>query len=192
MNAIKKVSQVVLATGLFVLGLGFVSKANAAGGNPDTMTISVTPAVTYAVTITSTTGGVGYQFGSVALAASTISTAAIVLKNTGTISEYFSLAVSNSLPDNWAAGASGTPGANTFGLIGELSGTQPADSAFVGGDALANAIPPTAATLYGQASTPTNVNATQNLWLKLNMPTSLSVGTGGAQTMTLSVNGQAG
>jgi len=42
-----------------------------------------------------------------------------------------------------------------------------------------------------QASTKTAVNATQNLWLKLNMPTSLSVGTGGAQTMVLSVNGQA-
>jgi len=190
MNTMKHVVKAALASGLLVLGLGLVNKTYAAGGNPDTMTISVTPTVTYAVTITSTTGGVGYQFGSVALAASTISTAAIVVRNTGTIYEYFAMAVSNSNPDNWAAGASATPAANTFGLIGYFNATQPADATFVGGDALVNAIPPTAGTLYGQSSR-TAVNATKNLWLKLFMPTSLSVGSGGAQTMTLSVNGQA-
>ena len=185
-----KSMKVALASGLLVLGFGLFSKAQAAG-NPDTMTISVTPSVTYAVSIASVTGGAGYQFGTVALAASTISTAAIVVTNTGTISEYFAMAVSNSAPDNWSAAAAGTAAANAFGLIGEFSATQPAIAAFVGGDALVNAIPGTSDTLYGQSSTKTNVAGTKNLWLKLNMPTTLSVGTGGAQTMVVSINGQA-
>ena len=178
----------VLVAGLMVLGLGALEKAQAAG-NPDTMTISVTPQVTYAVTITSVNPN-GYQFGTIALAGTTISTSAIVVKNSGTIWEYFSMAVSNTSPDAWTPGASGTAGNNQFGLIGELVTNQPAPGGFAAGDALVNAIPGTAATLYGQASTKTAVNATKNLWLELNMPTTLSVGSGGAQTMTLSVNGQ--
>src|SRR5690348_13982987 len=118
MNAITQKLKVVLSAGLLVLGLGVVNKAQAA--NPDTMTISVTPSVTYAVSITSVTGGSGYQFGTVALAASTISTAAIVLTNTGTIHEYFSIAISNTNPDAWTPGASGAAGANQFGMIAYL------------------------------------------------------------------------
>ena len=174
--------------GLIVLGLGLVQKVQAAG-NPDTMTISVTPSVTYAVTITSVNGS-GYQFGTIALAATTVSTSAIVVKNTGTIWEYFSMAVTNTAPDAWTPGASGTAANNVFGMIAELSANQPLVASFAGGDALVNAISGTAATLYGQASTKTTVNGTKNLWLLLNMPTTLSVGTGAAQTMTLSVNGQ--
>ena len=185
---LKHMTKAVLAAGLMVLGLG-VMKAQAAG-NPDTMTISVTPSVTYAVTITSVNPN-GYQFGTVSLAATTISTWAIGVKNSGTIWEYFSMAVTNTAPDAWTPGASGTAGNNVFGLIAELSANQPAPAGFLTTDALLNAIPGTAATLYGQASTKTAVNASKNLWLLLNMPTSLSVGSGGAQTMTLSVNGQA-
>jgi len=181
--------KVVLSSGLIVLSLGLFSKAHALN-NPDTMTISVTPSVTYAVSIASVTAGTGYQFGTVALAATTLSTAAIVVTNTGTISEYFAMAVSNTAPDNWAAAAGGTAAANAFGLIGVFNATQPASGSF-GGDALVNAIPGASDALYGQASSKTAVNGTKNLWLKLNMPTSLSVGTGGAQTMVMSVNGQA-
>src|ERR1700680_2995494 len=71
---LKHMTKAVLAAGLMILGLG-VMKAQAAG-NPDTMTISVTPSVTYAVTITSVNPN-GYQFGQIALAATTISTWAI-------------------------------------------------------------------------------------------------------------------
>ena len=131
------------AGALLILGLGFISKAQAAG-NPDTMTISVTPSVTYAVTITSVNPS-GYQFGTVALAASTISTWAIGLRNTGTIWEYFSLGVSNSSPDGWTPGAAGVAANNVFGLIAELNATQPADAAFVGGDAVTGSIPGAAA-----------------------------------------------
>jgi len=178
----------VVAAGLIVLGLGMMQNAQAAG-NPDTMTISVTPSVTYAVTISSPFLA-GYQFGTVALAATTVSTVAIGVQNTGTIWEYFSMAVTNTAPDAWIPGASGTAGNNQFGLIGEIAATQPLVSGFAAGDALLNAIPGAAATLYGQASAKTPVSTTKNLWLKLNMPTTLSVGTGSAQTMTLSVNGQ--
>ena len=189
MNSEKKTVKSILIAGVLVMGLGLLSKVQAAG-NPDTMTISVTPSVSYAVTITSVNPS-GYQFGTVALAASTISTWAIGVRNTGTIWEYFSMAVGNSSPDAWTPGAAGTAANNVFGLIGEFNATQPADASFVGGDALTGSIPGAAAALYGQASTKTAVNGTKNLWLKLNMPTSLSVGTGGAQTMVVSINGQA-
>ena len=187
MKTMQQAASAALAAGLLVLGLGVVKEAIAA--NPDTMTISVTPSVTYAVTITSVNSS-GYQYGTVALAASTISTAAIVVTNTGTIWEYFSMAISNTSPDAWTPASNGTAAANVFGLIGEFSATQPASGSFASGDALTTSIPGTAATLYGQSSTKTSVNGTKNLWLKLNMPTTLSVGSGGAQTMTLSVNGQ--
>lgn len=157
--------------------------------NPDTMTLSVTPLVTYAVAVTSVNAG-GYQFGTVALGASTVSTAAISVRNAGNISEYFALAVSNSSPDGWTPGTGGTAATNQFGLIAEFAASPPASSAFLVTDALGTAVPGTAAALYGQAATKTAANGAKSLWLKLNMPTGLSVGTGGAQTMTLSVNGQ--
>ena len=146
--------------------------------------------MTYSVSIASVNAA-GYQFGQVALAASTISTHAITVTNNGTIAEYFAMAISDTSPDAWGPGASGTAAANTFGLIGHFNATQPADATFVGGNALENAIPDPAGALYGQASTKTNVGGSKNLWLKLNMPTTLSVGTGGPQTMVLSINGQA-
>jgi len=69
-----------------------------------------------------------------------------------------------------------------------LNATQPADGTFA--DALDGSIPGAAATLYGQASTRTAASGTKNLWLRLSMPSGVSV-SGAPQTMTLFVNGQA-
>ena len=77
----KKLKQVV-KVGLFVLGLGVLGRV-AQAASTDTMTVSVTPSVTYGVTITSVNAS-GYQFGTVALGATTVSTSAIVLTNSGT------------------------------------------------------------------------------------------------------------
>jgi hypothetical protein len=59
--------------------------------------------------------------------------------------------------------------------------------------ALTNSPPVTANGQYGQGSrTPSTAGSnTQNLWLKLEMPFTLNAGGTGAQTMTLSVTGQA-
>lgn len=172
-----------LVTALLAVGLwGMKSQA----ANPDTMVVSVTPGgLTYAVSISSPMTQ-GYQFGTVSMGATTMSTVAITLNNTGNVAEYFAMKVSNTSPDNWAPTA-GTPSTDQFKLMAYLNSTQPADATFV--DALNGSIPGAAAALYGQASTRTAPGSPKNLWLRLTMPNAVS-GTGGAQTMTIFVNGQ--
>ena len=185
----KRLKQ-VLVTGLVMLGLGLVSK-RAEAFQPDTMTLSVTPGnVTFSVQITSVNPS-GYQFGAVNIAATTVSTAAITVANAGggNIAEYFGMKVSNSAPDGWTPQA-GAPAADQFRLIGELNATQLPTASFLAADAITGSFPGAAATLYNQASTKTSVAASKNLWLRLEMPTSLVVGVGGAQTMTLFIQGQ--
>lgn len=171
-----------------VLGLGlFTGKAFAA--NPDAMQISVTPTVTYAVTIASVTVGSGYNFGTVGLGASTQSTAAIVLTNTGNVAEFFSIAISSS-SGNWGP-VQGAPSADTFRMGALLNtGGQPAFGSITS-YLQGTPVPTTAGSLYGQGSTKTSPAGTKNLWLSLEMPSSLVSGGTGAQTMTLIVNGQA-
>ena len=173
--------------GLMGLALGLGMYGTAQAVNPDTMVVSVTPGnITFSVSIASVNAS-GYQFGTVNMAATTMSTAAIVVTNNGNIAEYFAMKVSNSAPDNWAPVAS-APGADQFTLMAYMNATQPADASFA--NALSGAIPGAGAALYNQASTKTNALSTKNLWLRLTMPNAIT-GTGGAQTMTVFVNGQA-
>ena len=183
----------VLATGLLLMGIGIVGR-RAEAAQPDTMTLSVTPGnITYSVQITSVNGS-GYQFQTVNIGGTTVSTHAITVANAGggNVSEYFGMKVSNSNPDNWAP-QSGAPGADQFRLTGELVASQPVQgvTGFPTSDAITGSFPGSAATLYGQASTKTAVSSSKSLWLQLEMPTSLVAGSGGAQTMTLYIQGQA-
>ncbi len=179
-----KTMKKILATGLMVVGLGlWCEQVHAV--NPDSIVVSVTPSVTYAVSITSVNTS-GYQFGTVNLGATTVSTAAIVLTNTGNVAEYFSIAISNT-SGSWTA-VSGAPSTDQFRMMAYLNGTQPASGTF--SDALTNSVPGAAAALYNQASTKTAPAGTKNLWLRLDMPSALDAGGTGAQTMTLTVNGQ--
>jgi len=173
-----------VALGAVALSVGLLGKAQAV--NPDTMVVSVTPSVTYSVAIASPMTG-GYQFGTVALGATTISTAAIVVTNNGNVAQYFSMSISNSSPGTWAPNA-GVPASDQYRMMGFFNATQPAASTFV--DAMTTSVPGVAATLYGQASTRTNASAARNLWLRLEMPTAMT-GAVSAQTMTLTINGQA-
>ena len=191
------VVKVAMAAGLMVLGLGMVQEAGAYK-NPDTMTVYVTPiGLNYSVSITSPTGNVaGYDFGSVALQASTISTQAIVVTNDGTVGEYFALAVSNTSPDNWSAIASAALDYNKFRMMGHFvasGAAQPLDSDF------STAVDTMTATVglgkanFGQGSSPTlppNSGASniRDLWLRLTMPDQVS--SNQRQTMTLTINGQ--
>ena len=135
MKTLKRVTTAVLAAGVVVLGLGALEKVQAIT-NPDTMLVSVTPNVTYGVAITSVNSG-GYQFGLVALGATTVSTSAITLTNTGNVPEYFSMAISNST-GSWSA-TSGAASTDTFRMIAELAANQPnVSSGFNTGDALTN------------------------------------------------------
>ncbi len=184
---LKRMLHGSIAAGLLVLGLGLAQKVHAA--STDTITLSVTPSgVSYAVQITSPTDGSSYSFGSIALGATTGSTAAIGVKNVGTISEYFVMKVGNSNPDNWAPVA-GAPTTDQFRLRGYFNPTQPDDASFA--DAILAGFNPTGQNKYNQGSSRTAVNATSYLWMQLLMPTNLNAGNGGAQTMTLYVAGQA-
>ena len=176
-----------LATGLMLLGIGMWSSKAQATNNPDTMTVSVTPNVTYGVSIASVSSA-GYDFQTVALGATTVSTSPVVLTNTGNIAEYFSMAISSS-SGNWGS-VIGTPGTDQFRMVGRFSATQPSSTTFNTSDALDTTAPLSAHSLYGQANTKTIPTGTQQLWLRLEMPTRLINGTTAAQTMTLTVNGQ--
>ena len=191
----KKQLKHVLATGLAVLCIGVIARRAEAAVNPDTMTLSVTPGgILYSVQITSVNSS-GYQFGTVNVGATTVSTAAIIVNNTGggNVAEYFGMKVSNSQPDNWAP-QSGAPGTDQFRLTGELNATgvlpTQGTGGFPTGDAVTGSFPANAATLYGQSSSKTLVGNNKNLWLQMEMPSQLNAGTGGAQTMTLYIQGQ--
>src|SRR5712691_8262806 len=112
----------VLITGLMLLGIGAVGRrAEAIGPNPDTMIVSVTPGNTgFGVYITSPIAGSGYDFGTVNLGATTMSTLAIVVKSSGTVSEYFAMTVtSNGGADAWTPlSADAVPAYNEFEMLG--------------------------------------------------------------------------
>src|SRR5258708_28832336 len=187
MNTCKHAVRSILIAGLMVLGMGVVKRAEAAP-NPDTMVVSVTPGgFTYAVVITSPvlTGTTGYDFTQVNLGATTISTLAIVVKSSGTISEFFSLAISNSQQDAWTP-VSGTPGFKQYRMMAYFSSGQPADGTFV--DSLTTGVPGTASGFYEQGTSKTDPANSPNLWLRLTMPS--SVPNQNAQSMVLTVNGQ--
>ena len=70
-------------------------------------------------------------------------------------------------------------------MMAMFNAGQPDETTFA--DALSNAIPGTASTLYSQGG-PTAPGSTQNLWLRLVMPSAVSNQRG--QSMVLTVNGQ--
>ena len=181
-----------LALGLMLLGIGAIGKrAEAIGPNPDTMIVSVTPGnPQYGVYITSPIAGSGYDFQQVNLGATTGSTLAIVVKSSGTVSEYFAMSVVDNGTNAWTAlGADGTPALDQFELLGRFDNvSQPLDSAFSGAnDIITGSIPGTGSGKYNQgAQTP--AGNTQNLWLKLKMPSSVT--SPAARNLVLSINGQ--
>jgi hypothetical protein len=195
---LKHMLQAVTAAGLLVLGLGMWEKAQALGPNPNTMVVAVTPSagsLVYGVLISSpiTSGTTGYDFGQVALGATTISTLAIVVTSTGTVSEYFALAIANSTPDNWSAINTGTPVYDQFMLEGHFvthGAGEPAAATFnVNTDTMTATVPGSASGRYGQSGLGITAPATPlDLYLMLTMPSAVATGRG--QAMVLTVNGQ--
>ena len=185
MNTLKRLRNTAVFLGLFALGMGLAKKAEAA--NPDTMTITVTPGnVNYAVTISSPYAS-GYNFGTVNLGLTTVSTQAIGVQNTGTLSAFYALSVVDTTGGNaWTNSTSATH--NTYAMQGLFQANQPLESTFAGGANNIAGSPTTGENKYGQTSTKTNPSASLNLWLNLLMPT--GVNAGGAHTLVLYVNAQ--
>lgn len=185
--------QAVLAAGLLILGLGMWKTVEA-----DTMVVAVTPSagsLVYGVLISSPilAGTTGYDFGPVALGATTISTRAITVTSTGTVSEYFSMAISNTNQDNWSAINTGVPGYDQFLMLGHFvahGNPQPANATFdVNADTMTASLPGVAAARYGQGTLGiTAPSIPVDLYLQLTMPSSVKTDKG--QSMTLTVNGQ--
>src|SRR5580693_6562021 len=113
-----------LALALIVLSIGMVLRMGMVqAATTDTMQVSVSPTVTYGVTISSPFL-TGYVFGNVALGATTLSTVAITLNTTGaTGPEYFGLSISNS-NGGWTASAAGAS-QDTFRMGAAMGATQP-------------------------------------------------------------------
>jgi hypothetical protein len=164
---------------------GLAQKAHAQQGTTDTMTVTVTPTVTYSVAISSPYAS-GYDFSNVALSATTVSTKQIVLNASGaTGSEYFGLAISNT-SGGWTPTAS-APGADNFRMAAYFQLGQPSSTTFTGSGTnyLGTTFSPPAYNLYNQTTRTTPGSASTNLWLRLEMPTQITTGGTGQQTMTM-------
>ena len=185
-----------LAFGLVLFGIGMlgVKRAEAIGVNPDTMVVSVTPGnPQFGVFISSPIVGTayGYSFQSVNMGTSTGSTKAIVVKSSGTVSEFFAMSAVGSGGNPWTAlVADGVPGLDQFELLGHFNGaSQPLDANFsTTNDIITPSVPGTGSGLYNQGAA-TAPGSTQSLWLKLKMPSSVT--SSATQNLILTINGQA-
>src|SRR5258708_4438122 len=157
------------------------------------MVVSVTPGnPLFGVFISSPDAGVGYNFGSVNMSISTGSTKAILVKSSGTVSEFFAMSAVGSGANPWSALAvDGTPGLDQFELLGHFTaGAQPLDATFsTTNDIITNAVPGTTGSAIYNQGTQTAPGTTQSLYLKLKMPSSVT--SSAQQNLILTINGQA-
>lgn len=129
-----------------------------------------------------------YDFGTVNMAATTVSTSALTVSNIGNVTETYSLSVATS-------GASGIWGVNVatptvmdrFALFGGFNATAPAATAFNNVDVITNTPTASAANVYaqGQSGVSTAIGSTRDLWFRLDMPPTTS--TTSQQQMTVTV-----
>ena len=197
MNTLKNAVKGLTAAGLIVLGLGMTRQVWA-GNAEDTMTVYVKPTgFTYSVSIASPEVQ-GYDFSSVAVGATTMSTLAITVTNGSSVGQYFWLQVSNTSPDNWSPLTSynATTGYDQFDLLGHFvtyQNGQPSTTAFsTANDIVSGATGSVGGTKFGESG-PISPNTTGNankkdLWLELTMPQ--QVASTSQQSMTLTVTAQ--
>lgn len=184
----KKKLRRLLALGLLVMGLG-VNKGWSAG--TDSIQLLVTPGVTYSVKITSVNAS-GYDFGTVNLAATTASTAPILVENDGSTNARWQLRI-DSLASGWTCpGGAGDPTTtvNNYELRALFTDTA------TGAPALANFtdntdelqedtfLNPAVGTEFEEATgdiddiSPVTGSDQRRLWLWLNMPDANTQGAG--------------
>jgi hypothetical protein len=194
MNTMKQAVKVVLSAGLLILGLGVWHQAQAITSDTMRMTVSVDNAsVNYAVKITSPEAQ-GYDFGQVAINATTISTLPIAVQNFGNASEFMSVGVVDitntyAWTNNGASLSAATTSYYMQGFFVPHGNAQPDSSNFTGGtNNVPAAAPGTANGTFGQGVNKTTPGQYQDLWLQLHMPT--GVNDTGTHTLVLTVNGQ--
>jgi len=129
-----------------------------------------------------------YDFTTVNIAGTTVSTSAIVVNNSGNVSETYSLSVATTGAQTvWSVGTT-VPSYNTFVLFGGFNSAQPLWSNFIAGDVVIST--PTAAspTVYAlnQTGYRTLATSSTDLWLRLDMP--LTTSTTIQQLMSVTVS----
>jgi len=165
-----------------VVGLGLIGSLVGYGYAADTadVTLTVTPIVVAALTISPTT----YAYGNLDLAISSVSASGLTITNTGGVGIKLEKTITDD--GGWTL-ASTTGVINEFVLWGMTNVSRPVVDDFTGGHKFAlsyNNLTDSVGTQ--QTLSPTN---TANLWFRLDMPTSVSSGAG--QTITVRVRATA-
>ena len=163
----------ILLVAVMVLGLAGIAYAV----NPDTMNLLVTPETTISVNIYKAE----YNFGSVALGnAKTVNTPdSIRVVNDGDAGAYWNDQAGNST--NWSLGTGGTPGEDTFVLLSSCVATTE-------GQPTHAQITHELGTGYGISISTVNSGVERCLYFKLIMPSTVSAGKGGQQTILYTIN----
>ena len=185
-----------LALGV-LLAMSFLSIAEAADN--DSVYVYVTVTGVLAVDILET----ALDFGSVSADSTSVLSSSATVRNTSSgLTESYKIKGSNSSPSNWTIASAATgPGENRFVLYAAFHGSQPGD---VDGtwseddlESTDQNCSDTVFTIDGTqkgtnvpANKPGNYTATgsdRGMWFRIKTPTSLSVGSGTAQTITVTV-----
>ena len=131
-----------------------------------------------------------YDFQSVSMAATTLSTYAIVITNAGDATETFSLSVATTGAQTvWAVGTAPPTTQDTFVLYGLFNPVEPVVASFATNDIMIST--PTAATSSvfstgASSGVSTPIGSANNFWLRLDMPPTTS--TAAQQQMTVTVS----
>jgi len=185
-----------LALGV-LLAMSFLSIAEAADN--DSVYVYVTVTGVLAVDILET----ALDFGSVSADSTSVLSSSATVRNTSSgLTESYKIKGSNSSPSNWTIASAATgPGENRFVLYAAFHGSQPGD---VDGtwseddlESTDQNCSDTVFTIDGTqkgtnvpANNPGDYSATgsdRGMWLRIKTPTSLTVGSGTAQTITVTV-----
>lgn len=165
-----------------VLAFGSVDVTQAA--NP--ATISVT--VTIQNLSVSATGPIA--FGTVAAGSQSVSSSASTVTNNGNVVETYSLSLTN--PASWTA-VQAAPGAEEYALLAQFNTTAPTAGSFTYTDhALSTTSVASTATRFAGDQTGVSVpaSAARSLWFRFNAPSSTTVTT--QQAITVTVTAAAG
>jgi len=188
---------------LLTLGLGLLLVVSLLGiaqaADNDSVYVSVTVTGVLAVDILETL----LDFGSVSGNSTSVLTSSATVRNTSSaLTESYKIKGSNSSPSNWTiANAATGPGENRFVLYAAFHNSQPSDVDGTWTDddleATDQNCSDTVFTIDGTqkgtnvpANNPGDYSATgsdRGMWFRIKTPTSLTVGSGTAQTITVTV-----
>lgn len=119
---------------------------------------------------------VSYNFGTVSLNTTTISTSAAIVTNAGNVSQTYSLSAAPQGGSIWSIKASTPTAFDQYVLFGQFNSGQPTNASFVAADSIVGTPTAASASVYAGNQTGLNVpaGAARNLWLRLDMPLSSS------------------